>query len=189
MPANNKITSANLFSPQQQQLFQQLMLMLGGGAGGRQPLSLAGLEEFSRQQTGADQAFLSETIDKPLTRNFQEEVLPQISRTFGQGGGFYGSERIRSQERAIQQLGQTIASGRARYTAGKETERFGNALSFDQSRMQLLTQLLGIPQQENIAFQGQGQEGLEQMLMAILGASAGGFAGGYGGGLGAAAAL
>ncbi len=186
---SNKIKSAGLFTGQQNELFQMLIQMLmGGGAGGQpQLMSLAGLEEFTRQGlTDTDRTFLSETVDQPAIERFQQDILPQISRTFGSGGGFYGSERIRSQERATQQLGQTLSGERAKFALGKEGQRLqatGMIGQLDTQRAQLLAQILGIPQKENIAFQTPGQEGLMQMLMSIFGS----FAGGAGGAIGASA--
>lgn len=191
---SSEIKSAGLFTPQQSQLFQQLVARLSGA---RAPniLSIAGLEDYTRRlaaggPTAEDTAYLSEGVDKPLIRGFKEDILPQISRDYGGANSFYGSERIRTEERATRELMDTLARTRSGYLANQQQSRSQNLLQGligkgqleQQSQMAplaLLAQILGIPQLENIGFQHEGTEGLMQGLFQSLG-TAGGVAGGIG---------
>ncbi len=187
-----------LFTGEQQKLFQSLVQSMQGMQGPGQ-LSLAGLDEYTRNLataglSGADEEFLSSSIDQPAMRAMQEAMQGQRRSRAG-SGGFYSTEAIRGEERLIDEMGRTITGGRAQFASQREGQREqllsqlflgkGNLELQDLSRQgsqqmapyQLLAQILGIPQMENIAFQTPGQEGLLQGLSGAAGVAGGTYAG------------
>ncbi len=198
--AETDVEQHGLFTPEQQKLFQSLVQsMQSQSVQGPGQLSLAGLDEYTRNLataglSGADEEFLSASIDRPATEVF-ETALQGQRRSRAGTGGFYSTEAIRGEERLIDELSRTIVGGRAQFASQREGQREqllsqlflgkGNLELQDLSRQgsqqmapyQLLAQILGIPQMENIAFQTPGQEGLLQGLMGGAGVAGGTYAG------------
>ncbi len=189
------VQQQGLFTSEQQRLFSRLIEQLGSTGGPRQ-LSLAGLDEFTRNLASAgitdrDEAFFSANVEEPLTDRFKEDILPGISRRFAGGGGFYGSERIRADQAAVGELSESLTRGRTQFVTGQErfrSEQLLKALGLQGqlelggfqaglAPQQLLAQLLGIPQQENIGFATPGTEGLLQGLSGAAGVAGGTYAG------------
>jgi len=56
--------------------------------------------------------YFTQSVERPLLRTFEEQVIPQINRRFG-GTAFYSSERATAQDRAMRELAQALASARA----------------------------------------------------------------------------
>ena len=182
-------------SPQQQQLFKVLQQAMLNKSNAGIGLSLTGLDEYIKKMstggpTAMDKKYVQKGISEPLTQNLKSEILPAISRRYGQSG-FYGSERLKSDRDAVSTTQDTIASKTAEYYGGRQAGREQNLLSALSSRGQLqlgaagaemapyqvLAQILGITQQENFATALPGQPGALQGIL-------GGLAGGAGAGLG-----
>ena len=64
-------------------------------------------------KNGVSDELFNKSVEEPLLRRFQERILPAISR--GRGNDFFGSERRLQDERAREDLIQTLVSGRAKF--------------------------------------------------------------------------
>lgn len=108
---------------------------------------------LSGEAQGIDE-FFRESVRAPLLEDFQEEILPSISRRFS--GNFFGSDRRKADQRAQEDLLDTLAKERA-------------SLAFQARRDALdrISQGLGIGQQD-LARQEQGrQSDVSGLLQAI----------------------
>jgi len=107
-------------------------------------LSLAGLENlfsdagiFAQQRNTVsellqdrgqdiDQLF-EETVKKPLLEDFQEDILPMISREYAPRG-FYSGERLRAEEKALEDLLDSLVSARTGMAYQAEKDALNRAL-------------------------------------------------------------
>ena len=143
---------------------------------------------------GLEDEFFKTNVQDPLLESFQDEILPGISRTFASDffSSDRANADERAMEELIQQLvrgksdvalrgrGQRIeaaglapgadAFGIERLLAflqaggvGRENERFG--LEQENTRVNQLLQLLGIPTRENVVISTGGKQGLLPSLI------------------------
>lgn len=190
----------------------------GFGTSPLQTLSLQGLEQFltqaagggpttTMQQTTTPEAqatinelmagqgqqgfeqFFQSAVQDPLTEQFQEEVLPQISRSFA-ASGLFGGERQKAEATATESLTEALAGERSKLASqfaqqdiqnrlaaaglapkGTETRDMGTLLSGllgagqlgqQQQQQQLANMLafLGTPTKDTTIVQDQGTPGL-----------------------------
>ncbi|PCJ26720.1 MAG: hypothetical protein COA94_04805 [Rickettsiales bacterium] len=114
-------------------------------------------------------------VQNPLIRDFNENILPQISRGFG--NDFFSSERQRGDERATEDLLQTLVSEKSRFLRDDRATQLGagNSLTANASnRGTILQQFLqsagigrDIEEGGNLKDEGVRQE----LLKLLLGAS------------------
>lgn len=145
-------------SPDQMQLIQSLTGQLGG------PLT-SGLQNLRGILGGGPEAF--KQLEAPALRQFEQQIIPQISERFGGAGALSSSGFQQSLSQAGSNLAENLASKRAEMQSGALNQL-----------MQLLTQ------SQNPRFQNIQTSGSEGALMGILKA----IGLGVGGGLGSAAA-
>lgn len=181
-------------------LEQQAMNLVGGGPSGAETTADQTLQRQLTQGPAEFDAFFQSAIQDPLVRQFNEEILPQISRKFAPSG-FFSSERLRADDRAREDLIQNLVSARAatgfdafqqaqqnqltalglvpgleglRFDELEQLEAlFGVGSGTGSQRLGLMLAALGIPMKENIATVSPGSSGF-----------LGGIAGGIGEGLG-----
>lgn len=72
-----------------------------------------------------DDVFTS-TVADPLTRQFREDILPQISRNFA--GQFFGSDRQNADARATEDLIQSLTSARSDFAFNSQEAQRNRAL-------------------------------------------------------------
>lgn len=79
--------------------------------------------------------FFTKTVQDPLLRNFERDILPSIGRDFG-GNAFFGSERVETDRRAGQELLTQLSQARA-----------GMAFGARESDLNRSAQVLGLTSQ------------------------------------------
>ena len=196
---------------------------IAAGASNLQNLSLQGLENLTGdvtrflnpeqgigQQPGLDpefDAYFDETVTKPLKRQFEEDILPQIGRAYS--GQSYGSERANLEARAARDFGETVAGERTKAVFSERDKARSllfnlleagavprdieqDKLTADYSeflrqqndaskRAEIATALLQEPDVENTVITNEGSSGLlPDLLTGIVGGAAGGFGAGIG---------
>lgn len=178
------------FNQDQKKLFGDLTSNLQSGdfSGA---LSLGGIESFINNAANSqfsDAAFDAQAAE--LTKQFQQDILPGISRNFSGGNSFFSSDRQLADSRAQDELISQLVGAKTGFLREDEQNRRQNQLgglglllqgqtsqaNLKLAPQQLLAQILGIQQQENVVTQFSGTEG-----------AAAGFVGGVGQGAGAAA--
>lgn len=172
---NSKIKSISTKTAGQQGLMEMLQKFLGGGSG-----DMPGMG-YLQSILGEDPNLMSQ-FEKPMMRQFNEQVVPGMAERFSGSG--MGSRNSSSFQNQMGQAGQRLSEGLGAQRA-----------QLKQGAMNQILQMLGIsqdPSQENIfmegqpgagagLFQGLGQ-GLGQAGGAMLGGMPGLNFGGFGGG-------
>jgi len=164
--------------------------------------NMSGIQGSVKDATTIDQETLnkefSQGVADPMIREFEEDILPLITRRFG--GASFGSERRRTELDAVEDLTQNLTSERAKFnqTARNQqlqalglvpgiTSSFGDAAGFSdleelrrqqaqKERIQLMNLLLGGTGQntfENIGIAKPGMGGALQSFLGGLGEGAG----------------
>lgn len=214
----SKIEAVTTKTPEQEEMLKQLLEFLGqysmdSGLGNLEATSLAGLERFAEEGAGGGsqlyqagsqaiqqilgaggedfEQFYQTGVKEPLLEEFEEDVLPRISRRFGRSG-FFGSERQAADVGAREDLLKSLVRGRSEARLGarqQEIQAAGLIPGFEagraetgltaaqlglEERRRRLAQTLGaldISALENIATVTGGSEGL---VSAFLGGAGGG---------------
>ncbi len=215
---SSKIETKSKKTPEQEELLKQLLGFFGeysqsSGLGNLESTSLAGLERFAEEgaaggsqlyQSGSDAIqrllgqgqddfsnFFESNIKEPLLQDFEEDVLPRISRQFGRSG-FFGSDRVRTDESAREDLLRALVKGKRETVLGGRAQNLqaagmipgfesargqgilaGGQVGLDERRKRLsqALQALGINPVENIATAEGGSSGL---LSSFLSGAGGG---------------
>lgn len=216
---SSKVESKTLQSPEQEEMLRQLIEFLGeysmgSGLGNLESTSLAGLERFAEEgaaggsqlfQSGSDalqrimgssgedfEQFYQTSIKEPLLQEFEEDVMPRISRQFG-ASGFFGSDRRAADRGARDDLLSALVRGKSQTRLGarqQELQAAGIIPGFETARGQVglssaqaglderrkrLAQILGslgIKPIENIATVTPGSEGALSSFLGSTGGSA-----------------
>jgi len=203
----------DLLTPQQLDALQGLIPQLQAGVlgNGYQGASLASLEQLSQQSlTGAGAAaderlnkiisgqetsteefnkFFDVGVQNPALRDFQEQVLPSIGRSYG-GSNFFGSERSRADDLARRNLLESLTQERARGALAERTQGRQDAISAigalsnerqskvsaaeatareRAARVALLLEALGLRTKENTNIASGGSTGLLQGFLSGAG--------------------
>lgn len=218
---SSKIESKTLQTPEQEAMMKQLLEFLGqysmdSGLGNLEATSLAGLERFAEEgagegsqlyQSGSQaiqrilggsgedfEQFYQTGVKEPLLEEFEEDILPRISRRFG-ASGMFGSERKAADVGAREDLLKSLVRGRSEARLGarqQELQAAGLIPGFETGRGQIglaaaeiglgerrkrLAQVLsalGIKSFENIATVTGGSEGLLGGFLSSMGGPIGG---------------
>lgn len=218
-----EVRSAPKWNKGQQKLFDESLLpMFQGGYEPLETLSIEGLDEFSRALmaggTGTGMSldalsrvtgmgpqdfdeYFTTNVQGPLLEDFQDEILPGISRSYAQSG-FFGSDRERTDRMAQEELLQQLVGARSKFayesqnsqlnrliqaaglgagidsTAVGTYGRIGEAAAAPKNRrISQILAALGLQPTENIAFGDvvdPGSEGILGDLIAAFGAYAAG---------------
>lgn len=111
---------------------------LGGLPAGRTDEALNALANQLNPQGRDTSAYFNQTVQQPMLEQFQEEIMPAISRQFSGGGAnnFFGSERQRADQNAQENLLQALAREKARVEfeerARLDNQQLGAAQAFGQ---------------------------------------------------------
>lgn len=193
-------------TPEQEEMLKKLLEFFGeytqqSGLGNLESTSLRGLERFAEEgaaggselyKSGSDmiqrilsqgkddfENFFQSNVQEPLLTDFEENVMPRISRQFGRSG-FFGSDRIRQDETAREDLLSALVRGKQETVLGArqqniqatglipglESARAGGILAGSEAglderrkRIQQLMQALGLDTVENITTVTGGSSG------------------------------
>jgi len=105
---------------------QNLLAELIGGTG-RTGATDDIISQFLTGDPTDVESLFKESIQEPLIRTFQDEILPSIDRRFA-SSGFFGSERGKSVERSTEDLLQTLVGEKSKAVFGAEEAAKGRAL-------------------------------------------------------------
>ena len=207
-----EVQQAPLWTPEQTKLFnEQLVPYLSGGAtvNPLQQTSLQGLEQYAMDLVGGggtaalsnkalgdilntDPAaldnYFNTAVADPLTRYFNERIVPIINREYARSG-FFGTDRERALGQTTEDLVTQIAQQRAKFaydTRQQQIEAAGTAATTRNQGLQALAQImqsstqpedryiqlllaaLGLKPFENIAFQDVVSQGTSGILGPLI---------------------
>lgn len=127
-------------------LEQRALLAATGGDANTQATNKALQSLLSGDATDFNDVF-TQTVQNPLLETFQEDILPGISSQFA--GNFFSSDRTGIQERALENLGDTLAQERSRLSfqtqesaLDRQLQALGLAPGIQQGQLGELTTLL-----------------------------------------------
>lgn len=130
--------------------------------GGNQPQARTQhMERFLNEQPGEIDDYFQKTVANPLMEQFQEDILPQISRRAAGSGNFYGSDRAKADSEATEDLLSTLGRERSRmaFDARESAQNRGLQASQFTSQVESQTEMQNADRQIQAAM---GEAGIDQ---------------------------
>lgn len=165
-------------NPQQSQILQQLLGSLSGETGNiqRNPLYQSG-QSYLQGILGGD----TEKFEKPLMRQFNEQIVPGIAERFSSLGS--GAQSSSAFQQALGGAGADLSERLGALRGGLQGQAANQALGYAQQPVSNLQSLLGMSTQAFAPKQRSfGQEALIGLAGGV-GSGLGGIGGAMGGGL------
>ena len=88
----------------------------------------------------ADTTF-TESVETPMWEQYQNQILPQIQKSFAGPGTFWGSDRARAETGAADEIARYLAANRSQYIAQAEDA----ARAHQANQMNQVLRYMGLP--------------------------------------------
>ena len=108
----------------------------------------------------ADTTF-TESVETPMWNQYQNQILPQIQKSFAGPGTFWGSDRARAETGSMEEIARQLAANRSQYISQAEDV----ARAHQTNQMNQVLNYMGLP--TTVSYAVPQTPGLLQQLLQI----------------------